>query len=245
MPSSSQTFLYRSAAQVTFLIAGVYASAGPPNPSAIVKTTTALYANARTFRGSEHVYQSGKTPKGQYSFSVTMQVIHTSPNKVYIHQIAKGTGIASKLNRESISVSDGKTIYNYLIEKKIYTRSPAPPSIPTLDMAMLLPKLSNLKLIGSRTVQGVKAYVIEGMPPIPANIPPQVRAKIKPVEFAIGVASHLLLELHIDNITSSDQFTFSNQVINSSIPASKYHFNLPKGARLIMPPAASQSPPRR
>jgi outer membrane lipoprotein-sorting protein len=155
----------------TALVGLSLATSAAPDGNAIMRKAVEAMSKAKTYQSDWRTIISMGS-MGSMTMNMSMK---TAPGgKVYMHTTpaGQGTGMmaAGAAMAESITVSDGKTVYMYMKAMNAYMKMPAPKNT---NLAMsgqfgaLNQKDATYKLIGTEFVRGRKCYVVAVTPKLP------------------------------------------------------------------------------
>ncbi len=218
--------------------------AAPNEAAGVVKATQELYGNIRTFSARITAVRSGKTPKGSFAETISEQTYYKAPNIFFQHVNISGSGLAAQVKQQLITVSNGSTILQYDALHKVYVKSPAPKTASPIAILQMKFNLATAHVLKSTSMFGRPCYEIQVEAQLPAKFPPSVtKAQLAQIHehakvvLTIDKANHKLLQLY--SAAAGLRETIKGQVVNGSIPASRFHFTPPAGSKEVHP----QAPP--
>ncbi|HEV2471249.1 MAG TPA: hypothetical protein VGS41_01195, partial [Chthonomonadales bacterium] len=168
----------------------------------VINKVVALYNGARTFKGTIRIVQSQTLGGQTSSVSMSQDLEYMRPNLISSYSIINSSrqGKAMPTSKGRVC-SDGKTIYKYDMNRKLYEKGPAPPEISLATLLALVPRPGTAKftLAADTVYNGRPAYVVILTPLIPANVPanirPQLLAMSKPQKLTIDKRTSQLLRV--------------------------------------------------
>ncbi len=239
------------------LFAGASASAADTAPDVFRKMAD-VYNKAKSFQATVVSQQSGKAPDGKSgSLTQTEHIEFLSPNRFHITIKLSGTGsmttkqAAQQLaNQQREIFCNGKTLFEYAPNQKMFVKRPAPPSVQIAGLVKLLQMVPPANTPGlvllptGGTAQGRSTFVIESKPPPQANMKPEDRAKydaaIKQVKqfprFMIDKRNYTLLQYTVLGNDKSLHIDVLDQVLGGSLSPNNFAFTPPASAKEYHPP---------
>jgi len=206
----------------------------------VLKKMQTLYQTAKSYKGTVKSVQSGKTQDGKpYTLTTTQQIRYKLPNMFWVHvSYSGGTGAAASANGTSQTVAcDGKMVYQYRSNLNQYVKQPARLTPPKLGPAAINLDLTTAKMLPPSNVAGHAVYIIQVDQPMPASVPADKVAQVKPllkVNVAIDKSNYYLLR--VARPTGEGETDFTDQAVNGSLPDSSFAFVPPAGAKPFTPP---------
>ncbi len=241
----------------TALVMSTSSVARAEDPTSLIQKTVAQYSQAKAYQAVLKITQTGKDQAGKPGEVVSNQrVIFKAPNFFYFETKASGKGAASDAAKgNSIMVSDGKTLYQYLPAMKQYVKQAAPPTFSMLQIvSKLLPSTDNFVPDGTTmgNVGGQPATVIKMKAIMPNNIPANITSDqkkrleqlvktSKPVILSLSKTNHILrIERLLDG--GKLDIVFTGETFAPNIAMSIFKFTPPAGAKEYVQPAGGAPP---
>ena len=212
-------------------------------PEAIVKKVDSAYRNAKTFDCSFSMKQSVRTTEPGKSVILNSQnrYKYHGPSQFYLELKANPTGRTIT----QISVSNGKTLYVYVPERKLYKKGAAPASVRTpfgLFRSMIPdPKKNKLTMKAATTINGKAVYVIDVSSlaePKPGQ--PKVAATLY-----IDKTTSALLRFSSTGGSRSLEMTVAAIDFKPNFPASAFEFTPPSEAKEFTGAPMTPTVPRK
>ncbi len=227
--------------------------------ASIVKKVSDRYLNAKSFQGVIMTHQSMTGANGQAATVDATQTVYVQlPGKYRFDVKAKGTGGAANASKNDHSmISDGKTLSVYYPASKQYIQNLAPKDFSMKQIVgSLLPQLDAFTPAGvsEGVANGQPTFIVLMKMQMPKNLPAQVTAeqkkqiednlrKSKPVKVIVNKRDYSLVEVVINGGAGKDlNIVISQQSFDKPIPASRFQFTPPAGAKLFTPPQTGGKP---
>ena len=211
----------------------------------ILKKMAAVY-DVSSFQATMTRSETGTTDENKpYTMSSVEEITFKRPNLYAIKNSGPGVG------GTQIVVFNGKETINYISARNQYTKQPVVPGAAA-NQNTFLPGLLGIRfdlqsgrVVGSTTLGGKAAYVVQVAPPVaalPLNAPTKAKAQLEqlkkmlvPYELAIDKKDYHLLK--VTQTTPAIKLTktleITRQTLNPNVADSVFVFTPPPGAKLV------------
>ena len=220
----------------------VAAHADAPGQS-ILKKMAAAY-DVSSFQGTITRNETGTTDENRpYTLSSVEEITFKRPNLYAIKNSGPGVG------GTQIVIFNGKETINYVSARNQYSKQPTLPGSAANPNTSLLGLLGarfdaqSGRLVGSTTLGGKAAYVVQVVPPssaLPLNAPAKAKAQLEqlkkllvPYELVIDKKDYHLLKVTQTSpaIKMTKTLEITRQTLNPTVADSAFVFMPPPGAK--------------
>ncbi len=208
-------------------------------PEEIVTKMEAIYKTAKTYECTFTMHQVGKTPDGkQMVMHSVNRYKYRAPSQFYLE--LKPTSNGRTITQ--VSNSDGKSLYVYIVERKLYRKNPAPkttrPPIALFRSMMPEPSEVTLKMKPAATLNNRAVYVIEATP---KDVMKEGK-ELKPMYLYIDKANLTLLKFASSSKDRTSELMITSQSVNPAFSANAFDYKLPAGAKEFVAPPRPSTP---
>lgn len=205
--------------------------------SDVYKKMSDVYAHAKTYQGTVVRIEKGKMPDGKpASQTLTIKINFKSPNK-YVVENKKAVNMGGKSQTtDQFMVTDGKGLYMYSPDKKVYQRGPVQIDNLLTRFFGLLNPVNGFLMLPESAVNGRAVFVLK--PNLPTKGTPEQLANAKKVKVAIMIdkKNFQFVRLSIQSASGSLVQTATGQTVNGTIPDSLFVWSPPAGYKEIVAP---------
>ena len=180
----------------------------------VYKKMSDLYAHSKTYQGTIVRVEKGKMPNGKpASQTLTIKIKYKSPNK-YVVENKKAVSMGGKSQTtDQFMVTDGKGLFMYSPEKKLYQRGPIQNDNLLTRFFGLLNPINGFTMLPASNVNGRAVFVLK--PNAPTKGTPEQLANAKKVSVAIMIdkQSYQFVRLSIQSASGSLVQTATGQTV--------------------------------
>ncbi len=209
----------------------------------ILKKMAAVY-DVRSFQGTVTRNETGTTDENKpYTLSSVEEITFRQPNLYTIKNSGPGVG------GTQIVMCNGKETISYASARNQYVKQPVLPGAAVNQNTSLLSLLGirfdaqSGRLVGSTTMGGKAAYVVQVVPPsaaLPLNAPAKEKAQLEQLKKLL-VPSELVIDkkdYHLLKVTQTTPamkmmktLVITQQTLNPNVADSVFVFTPPSGAK--------------
>ena len=195
-------------------------------------------------RGTIVRSESGKTPDGKPATQVvTVKISFKAPNKYNINN-SKSVTVGGKSQSSGQSmVTDGKVLYMFAPERKLYQRGQIPNENMLSKFFAILNPANGFTMLPDSTVNGRPAFVLKPNVPTKGTAAEIENAKKVTVNVMIDKQNYQFLKMTISGATGKLTQSVNGQVLNGNVPDSVFVWSPPAGYKEVKPQAAPSSGP--
>ena len=212
--------------------------------SDIYKKMSDVYAYAKSFQGTIVRSEKGKTPDGKPATQVvTVKIAFKAPNK-YLVNNSKAVTVAGKSQSSGqVMVTDGKALFMYAPDKKVYQRGQVPNENMLSRFFAVLNPANGFTLLPDSNVNGRAAFVLK--PNVPLKGTPQeiANAKKVTVNLMVDKQNFQFLKMTISSANGNLTQSVNGQVVNGTVPDSVFVWTPPAGYKEMKAPTAPTGGP--
>lgn len=210
--------------------------------SDVYKKMSDVYAYAKSFQGTIMRSESGKANGQAATQNVTVKVSFKAPNKYLLDKKQTVVVGGKSQSASQIMVTDGKALYMYVPDKKIYQRGQVQNANMLTQFFALLKPENGFMMLPETTVNGHAAYALQ--PNVPTKGPAEQIANAKKVKIVILIdkKNYQFLKMTIVGPTGSLSQTVSGQVVNGNVADSLFNWTPPAAYKEIKPQPTGGGP---
>jgi outer membrane lipoprotein-sorting protein len=236
--------IYFAASLATSLGAFAPNSAHAQSASDVYKKMSDVYAYAKSFQGTIVRTESGKGPDGKPATQVvTVKISFKAPNKYNINN-TKSVTVSGKTQSSGQSmVTDGKALYMFAPERKLYQRGQIPNENMLAKFFAVLNPANGFTMLPDSKVNGRAAFVLKPNVPTKGNPAEIANAKKVTVNVLVDKQTYEFLKMTISGANGSLTQTVNGQVLNGAVPDSVFVWSPPAGYKEVKPQAAPSGGP--
>lgn len=211
--------------------------------SDVYKKMSDVYSYAKSFQGTITRVEKAKTPDGKAaSQTVTVKIAFKAPNK-YVVTNTRAVNVGGK-SQSSVQtmVTDGKTLFMYVPDKKLYQRGQIPNENMLSRFFALLNPVNGFSLLPETNLDGRPAFVLKPNMPLKGTPTEIANAKKVKINVLIDKQNYHFLKMIIESPNGNLVQTVSGQSVNGAVPDSIFAWTPPAGYKEFKAPAASGGP---
>jgi outer membrane lipoprotein-sorting protein len=198
--------------------------------SEVYKKMASLYSNAKSYQGTIVRVQTGKAPDGEPAVqTVTLKIQFKAPNRYFVNNLTSVSIGSKRQSSDQTMVCDGKKLYIFSSEQKLYHRGQIPNENMLSNFFALLTAANGFRLLPETTVNGRTAFVIKPNLPLKATLTQLANAKKVKITVMIDKQNFQFLKIAFESASSNLTQSVSGQVVNGSISDSVFVWTPPAG----------------
>ncbi len=203
----------------------------------IYKKMSDVYATAKSFQGTIVRSEKVKTKDGKLATQmVSVKINFKAPNK-YLVTNTKAVNVGGKSQTSSQAmVTDGKTLYMYSPDRKLYQRGQVPTENMLSRFFSLLNPVNGFALLTNSNLNGRAVFVLA--PNLPTKGTPAEIANAKKVKISLLIdkQNYQFLKMTIDSPNGNLVETISGQAVNGAVSDSVFVWTPPASYKEFKPP---------
>lgn len=215
--------------------------------SDIYKKMSDVYSFAKSYQGTIVRTRKGKTPDGKPASRIeTVHISFKAPNKYLVNNTVAVSVGGKNQKSDQMMTTDGKALYMYSAEKKMYQRGQILNENILGRFFALLNPVNGFALLPDTTVNGRAAFAIK--PNMPTKGTPEQLANAKKIAITIMIdkQNYQFLKMTIVSANGSDTQAVNGQTVNGPVPDNIFSWTPPAGYKEIKPqPAQGGAMPGR
>lgn len=212
--------------------------------SVIYKKMSDVYSFAKSYQGTIVRMEKGKGPDGKSaSQTVTVKITFKGPNKYLVNNLKSITVGGKSQTVDQVMVTDGKGLYMYSPDKKVWQRGVVQNENLLGRFFALLNPVNGFKLLPETTVNGRPAFAIQ--PNVPTTGTPEQLANAKKVKISVMIdkQTYQFVKMTIASSNGSLTQTAIGQTVNGPVSDSVFNWTPPASYKEIKgAPAPSGGP---
>ena len=211
--------------------------------SDIYKKMTDVYANAKSYQGTIIRIEKGKTKDGKpASKTVSVRISFKAPNKYNVSNTTSVTASGKTQSTGQTMVTDGKVLFMYATDKKLYQHGQVPNENMLSRFFALLPAANGFMLQPDTTLDGHAVYDLRPNIPAKGTAAEIAATKNVKIDILIDKKSYQFLKMTIASPNGSLIQTVNDQAVNGSIADSAFTWTPPAGYKEFKPQPTQGAP---
>jgi outer membrane lipoprotein-sorting protein len=205
----------------------------------VYKKMSDVYAKAKSYQGTIVRVEKRKMPDGKAaSQTLTVKISYKAPNK-YSVENKKSVTVGSKSeSTDQFMVTDGKGLFMYAPDKKVYQRGKVQNDNLLARFFGLLNPVNGFVMQPASTVNGRPVFVLKPNMPVTGTAAQMANAKKVKVAIMIDKQTYQFLKLAIESPEGSLTQSAVSQTVNGNVPDSLFVWSPPAGYKEVTPPPA-------
>jgi len=214
-------------------------SARAESASVIYKKMTDVYSNAKSYQGTIIRIEKGKTKDGKpASKTVTVRISFKAPNKYNVSNTTSVTAQGKTQSTGQTMVTDGKVLFMYSADKKLYQHGQIPNENMLSRFFALLPAANGFMLQPDTNLDGHPVYDLRPNIPAKGTAAEIAATKNVKIDILIDKKTYQFMKMTISSPNGSLIQTVNGQSVNGSVADSAFSWTPPAGYKEFKPQSA-------